>query len=200
LRGPDAPSFRRRFNVGQLQLTRVALKDGTVVTPPAPGAASSTGQADRSVWSVPIRFMSTPAQGVLAMSPSFLIDSKAKAQDLRSVEGSLALQFPKTLATLRLDDLTVGQIAHSGDLTVTVAARSRQSLVLHANQDGQRIVYVHLLDAQGKALMFSGPEITALPDGGARLDLSPFNAPARAEIVFATEMETEKLPFTLSLQ
>jgi hypothetical protein len=200
LRAPDAATFRRRFDVGQLQLTRVALKDGSVVTPPASGATSSTGQADRSVWSVPVRFMSTPAQGVLAMSPSFLIDSKAKVQDLRSVEGTLVLQFPKTLETLRLDDLTVGQTFRSGDLTVTVAARSRQSLVLHANQDGERVVYVRLLDAQGQALMFSGPEIAALPDGGTRIDLSPFNAPARAEIVFATEMETEKLPFTLSLQ
>lgn len=200
LRGPAAPTFQRRFNVGQLRLSRVVLKDGSAVTPPVPGGNSNPGMADRSVWSVPVRFMSTPVQGLLATAPSFFIDSKAKPQDLRSVEGSLALQFPKTLETLRLDDLTVGQTARSGDMTVTVAARTRQSLVLQANQDGQRVIYIRLLDAHGQVLMFSGPEITALPDGGARLDLSPFNAPVRAEIVFATEMETETLPFTLSLQ
>jgi hypothetical protein len=199
LRGPEAPGFRRRFNLGELRLTRVALKDGSVLTPPARDGTAGSRQADRSAWSAPVRFMAAPKQGVLTTSPSFLIETKAKAQDLRSVEGSLSLQFPTALETLRLDDLSVGQTAGVGDLTITVAERSRQSLVLQTNQDGQRVVYVRLLDAQGQALPFSGPQITALPDGGSRFDLSPFNAPARAEIVIAKEMETETLPFSLSL-
>ena len=195
-RGPDAPGFRRRFNLGQLQLTRIALKDGTLLAPPAPAAA---GKADRSIWSVPLRFLSSPKQGVLAATSNFSIDSKAKPEDLRSLEGTLTLRFPVILDTLRLDDLGVGQSVQSGKVKVTVTARTRQSLVLDTGLDAEHVVYVRLLDAQGQALMFSGPEATALPDGGARIDLSPFNAPVRAEIVVAREMETTTLPFSFSL-
>jgi hypothetical protein len=199
VRGPDAPGFRRRFNLGELQLTRLTLKDGSVLMPPAAATGSGTARADRSVWSAPLRFMSTPKQGALATSPSFSIDTKAKPQDLQSVEGHLSLRLPTALYTLRLDDLRVGQTVGSGDATVTVTARGRQSLTLETNQDAERVVYVRLLDAQGQPLMFSAPEVTALPDGGARLDLSPLNAPTRAEIVIAREMETEMLPFGLAL-
>lgn len=197
VRGPDAPGFRRRFDLGQLQLTRVVLKDGSVLTPPGPDAASA--QPDRSVWAQPLRFMSSPKQGVLAASENFSVDSKAKPEDLQSLEGSLSLRFPITLDTLRLDELSVGQSVKSGDATVTVRARGRQSLTLETNQGPERVVYVRLLDAQGQVLMFSGPEISGLPDGGAQLELSPFNAPARAEIVIAREIETETLPFSLAL-
>jgi len=199
VRGPDAPGFRRRVNLGELQLTRLTLKDGSVLMPPAAATGSGTARADRSVWSAPLRFMSTPKQGALATSPSFSIDTKAKPQDLQSVEGHLSLRLPTALYTLRLDDLRVGQTVGSGDATVTVTARGRQSLTLETNQDAERVVYVRLLDAQGQPLMFSAPEVTALPDGGARLDLSPLNAPTRAEIVIAREMETEMLPFGLAL-
>jgi hypothetical protein len=198
VRAPDAPGFRRRFDLGQLQLTRVALKDGSVLTPPA-AANAAPAQADRSVWTQPLRFMSAPKQGVLSASQYFSIDSKAKPEDLKSLEGSLALRFPAALETVRFDDLSVGQKVQSGDVTLTVAARGRQSLTLEASRGAERLVYVRLLDAQGQALLFSGPQVTALPDGGARFELSPFNAPARAEIVLAREMETETLPFTLAL-
>jgi len=197
VRGPDAPGFRRRFDLGQLQLTRVVLKDGSVLAPPDP-AANAT-QPDRSVWSQPLRFMSSPKQGVLAVSENFSIDTKAKPQDLQSLEGTLSLRLPTALETLRLDDLSVGQKVQSGEMTVTVAARSRQSLTLETSAGAERLVYVRLLDAQGEALMFSGPELTGLPGGGAKFDLSPFNAPARAEIVIAREFETETLPFSLAL-
>jgi hypothetical protein len=39
----------------------------------------------------------------------------------------------------------------------------------------------------------------AAPSMSARFDISPFNAPARAEIVIAREIETETLPFSLAL-
>jgi hypothetical protein len=194
VRGPDAPTLRRRFNLGQLQLTRVALKDGSVLTPPAAGNPS-----DRSVWSRPLRFMSSPAKGALSASQNFSVDTKAKPQDLKSVDGSLSLRFPATIDTLRLDDLNVGQTVQSGAAKVTVAARSRQSVTVETNQDAEHVVYIRLLDAQGQALMFSGPEVTALPDGGSRIELSPFNAPACAEIVIARDIETQTLPFSLSL-
>jgi hypothetical protein len=196
VRGPDAPGFRRRFNLGQLQLTRIALKDGTVLTPPAP---AGSGKPDRSVWSVPLRFMSAAKQGVLAATSNFSVDTKAKPDELKSIEGSLTLRYPVILDTLRLDDLGVGQSVKSGNVKITAIARTRQGLTLETSLDAEHLVYVRLLDAQGQALMFGGPEVTALPDGGTRIDLSPFNPPARAEIVIAREIETQTLPFTLSL-
>jgi hypothetical protein len=198
VRGPDAPGFRRRFDLGQVQLTRIALKDGSVLTPPAP-AANAPAQPDRSIWAQPLRFFSSPKQGVLAVSENFSIDTKATPQDLQSLEGTLSLRFPAAIETLRLDDLSVGQSVRAGDMTITVAARSPQSLTLETSAGPERLVYVRLLDAQGEAVVFSGPATMALPGGGAKFELSPFNAPARAEIVIARELETETLPFTLAL-
>lgn len=195
-RGPDAPGFRRRFNLGRLQLTRVTLRDGSVVTPPAPAGSSKT---DRSVWSVPLRFMSSAKQGVLAETSNFSIDSKAKPDELKSLEGTLTLRYPVILETLRLDDLGVGQSVKSKNASVTVVARTRQGLTLETSDGVDRVVYVRLLDTQGQALTFRDPDVTALPDGGARIALSPINAPTRAEIVIARELETATLPFNLSL-
>src|SRR5579883_140474 len=193
VRGPDAPGFRRRFDLGQLQLTRVSLKDGTALSPPEPG------KADRSVWSAPLRFMSSPKQGVLSAPLNFSVDTKAKPQDLKSVEGKLTLRFPRAIDTVRLDDLGVGQTVQSGGIKGTIAARSRQGVTIETSADAERVVYVRLLDAQGQALMFGSPTIAALPDGGTRIDLSPFDPPARAEVVIARELETETLPFSLTL-
>jgi hypothetical protein len=190
VRGPDAPGFARRYNLGQLQLTRVTLKDGTVLVPPA--------STERSVWSTSLRFVSAPKQGVLAAPANFSIATKATPQDLQSVEGSLLLRFPTALETVPLDDLGVGRSVRSSDMKVTVAARGRHSLVLETNQDADHVVYIRLLDGHGQALMLGGPPvIMPLPDGGARFDLSLSNEPARAEIIIAREMETATLPFSL---
>ncbi|HKX11010.1 MAG TPA: hypothetical protein VJN67_22625, partial [Stellaceae bacterium] len=196
VRAPDAPSFRRRFNLGELQLTRVALKDGTILTPPASAGSAKT---DRSIWSAPLRFMSAAKQGALAETSSFSIDSKAKPDDLKSVEGTLSLRYPVILDTLRLGDLSVGQSAQSGTTNLAVTARTRQGITLETSESADRVVYVRLLNAEGQALMFSSPQVTALPGGGARIELSPFNAPARAEIVIAREMESAAFPFNLTL-
>ena len=196
VRAPDASGFRRRFNLGELRLTRVTLKDGSVLMPPAPAGSAKT---DRSVWSVPLRFMSTAKHGALAATSSFSVDTKAKSDDLKSVEGALSLRYPVILDTLTLGDLGVGQSVQSGASKVIVTARTRQSVTLETSESADRVVYVRLLDAQGQALMFSSPEVTALPGGGARIDLSPFNPPARAEIVIAREIETETFPFSLTL-
>ena len=196
VRGPDAPGFRRRFNLGDLELTRIALRDGSVLTRP-----DQTGNAaDRSVWSVPLRFQSSPKSAVLSASENFSIDTKAKPQDLQSIEGRLSVRLPTALETVRLDDLGVGQTVRSGDVTVTVTGRGRQSLTLETNQDAAHITYIRLLDREGQALMFSGPDVTALPDGSSRFNLSPINAPARAEIVIARLMETQTLPFSLAVR
>ena len=136
---------------------------------------------------------------MLAASENFSIDTKAKPQDLQSIEGRLSVRLPTALETVRLDDLGVGQTVRSGDVTVTVTGRGRQSLTLETNRDAAHVTYIRLIDREGQALMFSGPDVTALPDGGSRFKLSPFNAPARAEVVIAREMETEMLPFSLAV-
>ena len=135
LRGPDAPGFRRRFNLGDLELTRIGLRDGSILTPP-----DRTGNtADRSVWSMPVQFQSSPRSAVLAASENFSIDTKAKPQDLQSIEGRLSVRLPTALETVRLDDLGVGQTVRSGDVTVTVAGRGRQSLTLETNRDAAHV-------------------------------------------------------------
>jgi hypothetical protein len=199
VRGPDAPDFRRRFNFGELRLTRVELKDGTVLAPPSAGDAEAKPTPWQPTWSAPVRFMLTPKQGVLATSAELLIDSKAKPEELRSLSGSLDVRLPLKIEALRLDDLSVGQSAERQDFTVAVAARSRRSLTFQAKQGGDRVVYIRLLDAAGKAVAFMGPQITERPDGSTRFELSPLNPPARAEIVLASEIESRSLPFAFTL-
>jgi hypothetical protein len=72
-------------------------------------------------------------------------------------------------------------------------------LTFHINKDGDRIVYIRLMDAQGEALGFFGPQVTSLPGGSARFELSPLNPPARAQIVLASETESRTLPFVFSI-
>ena len=199
VRSPDAPDFRRRFNFGRLRLTRLELKDGSVLTPPAAGDAEAERTAWQPKWSAPIRFMLTPKQGVLATSTDLLIDSKAKPEELRAVSGALDVRFPLKIEALRLDDLSVGQSVQRQDLTVGIAARSRRSLTFQVNQGGERVVYIRLLNAQGEAVAFLGPQITERPDGSTRFELSPLNPPARAEIVLASEIESRSLPFAFTL-
>jgi len=61
---------------------------------------------------------------------------------------------------LALDDLSVGRQAQRGDLTVTVAARGRQSVRLQTNRDGDRVYYIRLMGADGQAVAFAGPNVT----------------------------------------
>jgi hypothetical protein len=199
VRGPDAPDFRRRFNFGQLRLTRLELKDGSVLTPPAAGDAEAERTGPQPRWSAPIRFMLTPKQGVLATSADLLIDSKAKPEELRALRGALDVRLPLKIEALRLDDLSVGQSAQRQDLSVAIVARSRRSLTFQVNRGGDRVVYIRLLDAEGKAAAFLGPQITDRPDGSTRFELSPLNPPARAEIVLASEIESRSLPFAFTL-
>jgi hypothetical protein len=199
VRGPDAPDFRRRFNFGELRLTRVELKDGTVLTPPAAGDGEAKATAWQPKWSAPVRFMLTPKQGVLSTSADLMIGSKAKPEELRSLSGSLDVRLPLKIEALRLDDLSVGQSAERQDITVAVAARTRRSLTFQVNQGGDRVVYIRLFNAQGETVAFMGPQITDRPDGSTRFELSPLNPPARAEIVLASEIESRSLPFAFTL-
>lgn len=196
-RSPQVPNFERAFGIGQLRLTRLLLKDGTVIVPPAPDTAGPVAVI-RSKWESPIRFGGTPKDGTLSTSFSLYVDSKARPEDVKAVQGALTVQFPKTLEALALDDLTVGGQTRLRDLTVTVAARGRKSLTLQTSRDGERVYYVRLIGADGQALAFFGPNITEAPDGAWRFELSPLNPPARAEIVFAREVDRKVYPVTVT--
>jgi hypothetical protein len=196
LRSPAVPNFERAFSAGRLQLSRVELADGSVLTPPAVDPASPA--AARSRWESAIRFTGAPKDGRLSTSLSLYVDTKAKPEDLKSVRGTLTMQYPRTLETLTLDDLTVGRQVQRGDLTVTVAARGRKSVTLATSRDGDRVYYVRLLAADGQALAYFGPNITEGPGGAWRFELSPLNPPVKAEIVLAGQVERQTLPVSLS--
>jgi hypothetical protein len=197
LRGPEVPNFQKAFGVGRLRLTRLQLKDGTVIVPP-PIDAASPAAAIRSRWESAVRFGGSPKDGSLSTALGFYVDSKAKPEDLKAVQGVLTLRFPKALDTLALDDLTVGRQAQRGDLTVTVVARGRKSVTLQTNRAGDRVYYVRLIGGDGQALAFFGPNISEAPDGAWRFELSLLSPPVRAEIVLASEVDQKSYPVTLT--
>ena len=196
LRSPEVPNFQKAFGVGRLRLTRMQLKDGTVIVPPPIDAANPSATI-RSKWESAVRFGGTPKDGSLSTALSFYLDSKAKPEDLKAVQGVLTLGFPKALGILALDDLTVGRQAQRGDLAVTVVARGRKSVTLQTNRDGDRVYYIRLIGADGQALAFFGPSVTEAPDGAWRFELSLLNPPVRAEIVLAGEVDQKSYPVTL---
>jgi hypothetical protein len=131
---------------------------------------------------------------------SLFIDTKAKPEDVKTLQGILTVQFPKALETLAVDDLTVGQQAPLGALTVTVAAKGRKSLTLKISRDGERVYYIRLIGADGQPMAFFSPTITASPDGAWRFELSPFGQPTRAEVILAKDVERKVYPVTLTIK
>jgi hypothetical protein len=196
LRSRAVPNFEHGFAAGQLRLSRVELNDGSVLTPPA--AAPENPVAVRSRWESAVRFTGSPKDGRLSTSLSLWVETKAKPEDLKSVQGTLTMQYPRTLETLTLDDLTVGRQVTRGDLTVTVATRGRKSVTLATSRDGHRVYYVRLLGADGQALAYFGPNITEGPGGAWRFELSPLNPPVKAEIVVAGQVDRQTLPVSLT--
>jgi hypothetical protein len=196
LRSPAVPNFEGGFSAGRLRLTRVELNDGSVLTPPAADATSPA--LARSRWESAVRFTGAPKDGRLSTSLSLYVETKARPEDLKSVQGTLTMQYPRTLETLTLDDLTVGRRVQQGDLTVTVAARGRKSVTLATSRDGDRVYYVRLLGADGQALAYFGPNITEGPGGAWRFELSPLNPPVKAEIVLAGQVDRQPLPVSLT--
>jgi len=199
LRSPEAPNLQPAFTVGQIRLTRLGLRDGTVILPPAAGATAAAA-AVGSNWDRAIRFTSPPRDGVLSTSVSFNIDTDARPEDLKSVQGSLTMHFPRAFDTLELEDLTVGRQAERRGLTATVVARSRKSLTIETNKAGERVYYIRLLRGDGQPLAFTVPNITAAPDGAWRFELSPLGQPARAEVIFARDLERKVYPIALTLK
>ena len=197
LRSPEIPNFEKAFGVGRLRLTRVQLQDGSVIEPP-PSAAAGSVAAMRSRWDSAIRFGGSPRDGRLSTALTFYMDSKARPEDVKAVQGVLTLRFPRALDTVALDDLAVGRQAALRDLTVTVVARGRKSVTLQTNRDGDRVYYVRLIGADGQALGFFGPNITEAPDGAWRFELSPLSPAVRAEVTVVREVDQKSYPVTLT--
>ncbi len=196
VRSPDLPNFQKGFSVGRLELERIGLKDGSAIE--APHGSGPSGSMLVSRWDESLDFGPVARDGVLTTPASFLIDTKAKPDDLASLSGLLTVRFPTALETVRLDDVTVGRTARLGDTTITVTGRARRSLTLSVNRAGDTIVYVRLLNAEGQPIAYSGPQTTALPEGGERFDLMPMSPYTRAEVVVATAQDTKTYPFVLS--
>src|SRR3989454_6138706 len=182
LRSPALPNFERAFTVGRLQLQRVELKDGTTLTPP-------TGTA--------VRFGTAAKDGVLTRPLFVLLDAKPSPDAIKAVFGVLTMQFPRTIRTLHLDDLTPGQHAEAGGMSVTVTARGRRRLTLQTDTGGERLLYVRLTDADGRPVVSFSPNIMETPDGAWRFELAPQGAPAHAEVIFAGDLERKDYPFRL---
>jgi len=198
VRSPDLPDLERAFSPARLDLKRIELKDGTVVEPPAkdPTVKSSMFQ---SSWSPSVRFAGTSRDGTLENPLWIMVDTKAKPDDLRRLEGTLTVRFPKALDTLRMSDLTVGRHLDAGAGTITVAARGRGSLTLRTDRDGDRIVYVRLLNADGQAVDYA-PRVTEGENGAWSFELSMWGACATAEVVLAREFDTRTYPFVLDVR
>jgi len=197
LRSPDVPNFQRAFAVGRLRLTRLLLADGTVVVPSEPDPAAQPGSL-RSRWETSIRFTGGPKDGVLSTPVSVFTDAKAKPEDLKTVQGILTMQFPRTLETLAIEDLGVGREARLGELTVTVVARGRKSVTLQTSRDGDRVIYVRLIGADGQPVAFFTPNVVEAPGGVWRFELSPLGTPVRAEVVLARDLDRKAYPVTLA--
>ena len=195
-RSPVIPNFEKAFTVGHLRLTRVELSDGTTLEP-TPGGAPAKHLTVKPVWDTPIRFGTAPKDGALTTSLRLFLDTKVKPTDIRAVRGVVTVQFPRTLQTLRLDDLNPGQRAELRDFTVTVTARGRTGVTLRANKDGNRLVYTQLAGADGQAVLFFSPNITVLPEGAWRFELSPMGAPVGAQLIVADELDRKDYSFTL---
>ncbi len=198
LRSPDLPNFQSAFSVGQLRLTRIELKDGTAVEPPTSGDPAEPPSMLRSKWDTTVRFTDTPKDGALATPLSLFVNTKAKPEELKTLRGILTVQFPKTFDTLRLDDLTVGRKAQLGDMTVTVLKQGRKSLTLETSRDGDSVVYIRLLNADGQAVTFFGPQTAALPGGAQTFELSPLGAYDTAEVIVAHDRDTKSYAFVLT--
>lgn len=194
LLSPVLPNLERAFTVGRLQLKRIELKDGTIVTPP-PGSTAPT--VVRTAWDTAVRFGSTSKNGTLTKSLVLVVDAKIAPDTIKAVSGLLTMQFPRTVRTLRLDDLTPGEHAETPGMAVTVRGRGHRSLTLQTRSAGERVLYVRVESASGQPVMSFSPNITESPDGAWTFELSPQGAAAHADVVFAGDVELKDYPFRL---
>ena len=92
----------------------------------------------------------------------------------------------------------MGRKAQLGDMNVTVVKQGRKSLMLETSRDGDRVVYIRLLSADGQAVAFFGPETAALPGGAQTFELSPLGAYNTAEVIVARDRDTKSYAFVLT--
>jgi hypothetical protein len=193
LRSPALPNLEHAYTVGRLKLTRIELNDGSVLTPPVAAAAGARPAA----WETALRFGTTPKDGVLTKSLYLLVDAKPAPETIRAVAGVLTLQLPRTIRTLRVEDLTPGSETATAGMLVTVTARGHRSLTLRAAANGERVLHVALTAVGGQPVASFNPTITESPDGAWTFQLSPYGAPAYADVTFATSVERKDYPFRL---
>src|SRR5262249_59381416 len=94
-------------------------------------------------------------------------------------------------------DLNPGQRVELRDFTVTVTARARTGITLQANKDGNRLIYSQLVDADGQAVGFFTSNITVLPEGAWRFELSPSGTAVAAPLIIAHELHPKGYTVTL---
>jgi hypothetical protein len=188
LRAPTLPNLEHAFTVGRLAVSRIELKDGTVLTPTS------------TPWETAIRFGAPAKNGVLTRPLYVQADGKLAPDSIKAVAGTLTMQFPRKLRMLHLDELVPGAHGEVGDLTITVAARGRRSLTLRASAEGDRVVYVKLTDADDQPIMSFTPNVTEAPDGAWRFELSPQGPAAHADVLIAADVERKQYPFRLELK
>jgi hypothetical protein len=184
LRSPVLPNFEHAFTVGRLAVTRIELNDGTALTPPTP-------------WQTAVRFGTAAKDGVLTKPLFVMVDAKPAPESIKAVAGVLSMQFPRSIRTVRFDDLYPGQRVETSDLAITVTARGRRSITLQTSAPGERVLYVKLSDADGEPVMAFAPNVTEAADGTWRFDLSPQGAAAHADVIIAGELDRKDYPFRL---
>jgi hypothetical protein len=197
VRSPDLPDLRNALSPARLELRRIVLRDGTVLEPPTRDPAAKPS-AFTAKWNPSVQFISTPKDGALESRSWIMVDTKAKPEDLARLEGALTVRFPKSLDTVRMNDLTVGSHVEAGGMTITVEARRRGGMTLRTNRDGDRLVYVRLLNADGQAV-YGSSSITEGEKGAWSVDVTTPSAYAAAEVVVANEFDARTSPFTLDL-
>jgi hypothetical protein len=184
LRSPALPNLERAFTVGRLSVKRIELKDGTILTP-------------LTAWESPVRFGSSPKDGMLTTTVYVHADAKPAPETIKAVAGVLTLYFPRTIRTLHLPYLYPGQQAEADGVTMTVTARGRRSLTLQTKTAAERVLYVKVSDPDGEPVMSFSPNITQLPDGTWSFELAPQGVPGHADVILAGELEHRDYPFRL---
>jgi hypothetical protein len=195
-RSPVIPNFERAFTVGHLRLTRVELKDGSRLEPPAADAPAKPLTIN-PVWDAPIRFGTTPKDGALTTSLRLFLDTKIEPGDIKALRGVVTVEFPRALQSVRLVELNPGQHAEAGEFSVTVVARGRKSVTLRTGKDGDRLLYARITGTDGTPIAFFSPTVTVTPEGLWQFELAPLGVPAAAEAIVAAERDAKAYPFTL---
>ena len=187
LRSPMLPNFEHAFTVGRLAVKRIELKDGTALTPPTPQQTT-------------VRFGGSPRDGLLTTSLYVFVDSKIPPESIKAVAGVLTMQFPRSIRTLRMDELFPGQRAETAGLAVTVTARGRRALTLQTGPGGERLLYVMLTDADLQPVMSFSPSVSEEQDGTWRFQLTPQGVAAHADVLVAGDLDRKEYPFRLELK